>query len=324
MPKLAGALLFVALTVLALGAWWTMLAAERAAIRANEDGARTAAVAAAVAIGREAQSGGDVRGVVALAQQAGDLRLEVRDSNGTRIAGAADMSPQRVVVDVPGTSLTVATEVDRHAGLGLGRYSHVVTAVAFLVMALSVTMLVIVARQRRRAEAEVARLGQRWEEAAAADDLTGLGNRMRLLEDTETLIARGTRYGNSFGLALFDLQGDPSDTTVRTVSELIAGEARGADLCYRVGHGRFVTLLPEQDETGAAVAAERIRLAIADRLRQAAGTGVAAFTPWLPCSASDLLVRAELDLGAAALAGDRGADRYAARQMPVPTHSTSH
>jgi GGDEF domain-containing protein len=209
-----------------------------------------------------------------------------------------------MIADVPGTDLSVAVEVDAGAGLGIGRYSHVITAAAFLVMACSLTMLVIVAGDRRRARVELDRLGKRWEEAAAADDETGLGNRTRLLEDTAALIARGSRYGNSFGLALFELPGEPSDGLVLAVSELVAGQARGADRCYRVDGGRFVTMLPEQDETGVTLAADRIRRVIADRLGQEVRVGVSSFSPWLPCSASDLLVRAELDLGSSAILGE--------------------
>jgi GGDEF domain-containing protein len=319
MRKLTAVGLVVGMTALAMLAWWSMLAAERAAVRATEDGARKAAVAAAVAVSA-AERDGDVAAVVGLVEQAGGLHLTVTDAAGQLVAGRATEVPT-VSVPVPGTDLTVAAAVDADPGLGLGRFSHLVTAVAFLVMAGSVTMLVIVGRQRRAAHAEIARLGKRWEEAAASDDLTGLGNRTRLIEDADALIARGTRYGNSFGLALFEVPGESSDGLVLAVSELIAGEARGADLCYRVGEGRFVTVLPEQDETGAALAADRIRRTIGERLGQTVHTGVSAFSPWLPCTASDLLVRAELDLGAASLLGGGSVDRYAARQLHVPTHA---
>jgi GGDEF domain-containing protein len=316
--KASALLLLMAVTGLAMLAWWSMLAAERGAIRANEAGARKAAVAAAVAVSGQVQAGGDVARVVSLAEQAGGLRLDVRDASGAHVAGTDESSVPRVTVAVPGSDLTVAAPLDAGAGLGLGRYSHLVTFAAFLIMAGSTSMLLIVARQRRRAHAEIERLGRRWEQAAAADDLTGLGNRMRLEEDAEALIARGTRYGNSFGLALFEVPGEPSDGLVTALAELISGQARGADLCYRVAAGRFVTLLPEQDETGAALAADRIRRMIGDRLHQDARTGVAAFAPWLPCTAADLLLRAELDLGTATLVGHDGAARYAARQVPVP------
>jgi GGDEF domain-containing protein len=316
MRKVVAGVLLAAVAGMAMLAWWSMLAAERAAVHATESGARKAAVASALALSIEQRTGGDLAEVTAVAEQVAGLRLLVRDGNGTPVAGHADPTARVMVADVPGTAFTVSAQVDR-AGLGVGRFSHLITAGAFLVMAGSMTLLVVVAGDRRRARLEVDRLGRRWDEAAAADDLTGLGNRTRFLEDAGALIARGSRYGNSFGLALFELPGEPSEGLVLAVSELLAGQARGADLCYRVDDRRFVTLLPEQDETGAALAADRVRRVLADRLGQHARTGSSAFSPWLPCSAPALLVRAELDLGTAALLADEPSTH--AVWQPSPT-----
>jgi len=183
------------------------------------------------------------------------------------------------------------------AGLGAGRYGHAVTAVAFMLMAGTIGLLAVVARERRLALEELARIGRRWEAVAAADDLTGLGNRTRLLEDVQALIARGTRYGNPFGVALFEVPGEPDADDVKAVAEVIAAEARSADTCYRVARNRFATLLPEQDETGAALAAERIRRALAELLHLDVHRGVSAFSPWVLRGAAELLLRAESDLG---------------------------
>ena len=183
------------------------------------------------------------------------------------------------------------------AGLGAGRYGHAVTAVAFMLMAGTIGLLAVVARERRLALEELARIGRRWEAVAAADDLTGLGNRTRLLEDVQALIARGTRYGNPFAVALFEVPGEPDADDVKAVAEVIAAEARSADTCYRVARNRFATLLPEQDETGAALAAERIRRALAELLHLDVHRGVSAFSPWVLRGAAELLLRAESDLG---------------------------
>lgn len=297
MRKISVAGLVLAGVGLAMLAWWTLLAAERAALRATEDGARRTAVAVAVAI----QAGGGDLDVVALTEQVAETRLVVLDRDGSVVAGSADPDGHVASSPVPGTDMTVAAQVP-DAGLGVGRFSHIIIFAAFLVMAGAVAMLGIVTRARRRAEAELDRLGRRWEQVAAADDLTGLGNRTRLLEDTDALIARGSRYGNSFGLALFELQGDVSDEALREVAATMAAQARGADLCYRMDGARFVTVLPEQGETGVTLAAERIRKVLQEERRVDVRAGVAAFSPWLPCDASDLLTRAELDLGAAAMA----------------------
>ena len=87
------------------------------------------------------------------------------------------------------------------------------------------------------------------------------------------------------------------------MAEILAAEARSADVCYRVTANRFVSLLPEQDDTGATLAAQRIRGSLAAHTGIEVHHGVSAFSPWRPRSAGDLLVSAELDLGASALLG---------------------
>src|SRR4051794_17372917 len=100
MRKLSTGAIVVAVVALAMAAWWSMLAAERAAVQANHDGAQKAAVSAAIAVSTAVDTGHDVRRVVALAQVVGDLRLEVSDASGTVVAGAADIGAQRVSVSV--------------------------------------------------------------------------------------------------------------------------------------------------------------------------------------------------------------------------------
>jgi len=299
MRRIAAAVLVVLVATVAMGAWWSMLAGERAAVRATEQAARHEATATAIAL----RNGGDARAIVALTETSTGSHLLVRDASGRIIAGSASPSASLMTTRLPGADVTVSAEVDS-SGLGVARYSHLVTAAAFLVMACSIGGLVLVTRDRRHARAELRRLGQRWDELAASDDLTGLGNRTRLLEDVQTLIARGSRYGNAFGLALLEVPGEPDADQVRAIAELVVAQARSADVCYRIAPNRFVSLLPEQDQTGAALAAERIRNEVAARMGIDIERGVAAFTPWLPCGAADLLVRAELDLGAAALVRD--------------------
>lgn len=291
----AGAVV-VALAALAIVAWWSLLAAERAALRSSAESARNAAVGVALAL----HDGADVRSTVLLAEQGTGVPVIVRDADGEVLAGTA-AGVDLVTVPVPGTALRVSAEVDGSAGLGIGRYGRFVTAGAFLVMAVSLWLLRMVARDRRQARLEVARLGSRWQEVAAADELTGLGNRLRLVEDADALIARGARYGNAFGLAVLEVEDRPSDSLLVAIAETLAGTARGGDLCYRLGGGRFVVLLPEQDDVGATLAADRIRRLLTENFGQPVRSGSAAFTPWLPCSAADLLARAELELDASTL-----------------------
>lgn len=299
MRRISAGTVVVAIAALAMLAWWSMLAAERAALRASAESARNAAVGVALAL----HGGAEVESTVVLAEQGTGVPLVVRDAEGVALAGTAS-GDDLVTVPVPGTALRVSAEEDGSAGLGIGRYGRFVAAGAFLVMAVSLWLLRLVARDRRRARLEVARLGSRWQEVAAADDLTGLGNRVRLVEDADALIARGGRYGNPFALAVFEVEGHPSDSILVAVAEALADKARGGDLCYRLGGSRFVVLLPEQDDVGATLAADRIRRQLTENFGQPVRSGSSAFTPWLPCTAADLLTRAEVELGARTLGAD--------------------
>lgn len=189
----------MALAALAMVAWWSMLAAERAALRSNVESARIAAVGVGLAL----SDGAEVESTVLLAAQVMDVPVAVHDAEGETLAGTA-AGDELVTVPVPGTALLVSAEVDGSAGLGIGRYGRFVAAGVFLGMAVSLWFLRMVARDRRRARLEVARLGSRWQAVAAADELTGLGGRVRLVEDADALIARGDRYGNAFGLAVLE------------------------------------------------------------------------------------------------------------------------
>jgi GGDEF domain-containing protein len=157
------------------------------------------------------------------------------------------------------------------------------------------------ARKRHDAEAEVLRLGHRWQRIAAADELTGLGNRARFLEDAAALIARGGRYGHTFSLVVFDVGHAPTSEVALGVADVIAAQAREADLCYRITDGRFVTILPEQDPSGASLAASRVAAAINERTGVRVDSGTATFTPALPCVPADLLLRAEVELARGAV-----------------------
>lgn len=313
MRKASAVLLAIALGLFAALAWWSMLAAERAAIRVEAQAARRAAVTAAVAVAKST----DVPATVALAEAATGQRMVVRDGSGRVVAGTADPTATLQSATVSGSDLTVGVTAEGSSALGIGRYSHVISAVAFLIMAAAIGMLALVTRDRRRARAEVSRLEERWTQVAAADDVTGLGNRTRLLEDVDALIARGSRYGNTFGLALFEV---PEHADVAAAAAAIAAEARSADVCYRVDDRRFVTLLPEQDETGAALAAARVRRHLDRDLGVDVSSGVSAFLPWLPCDAVGLLERADLDLRSAALLrpeGDRHTPSVDSERAPV-------
>jgi diguanylate cyclase (GGDEF)-like protein len=160
---------------------------------------------------------------------------------------------------------------------------------------------------------EVARLKQREAQVqwlAERDALTGLYNRRRLLEQTQTAIAEAARVQQRVGLLFIDLDGFKGindeyghavgDKILIAVGARIAGRVRTGDIVCRYGGDEFVVLLPRLAETADAVkVADMIRSRLAgqyfidDRaLRMTAAIGVAV-SPDDGQSAQHLLQRAD-------------------------------
>ncbi len=124
---------------------------------------------------------------------------------------------------------------------------------------------------RRLAEqrAELERLNGELLEISRLDPLTGLGNRLRLREDLETLGAWAERYGHAYCAMLCDIDFFKAyndtyghlagDEALERVAGVISENLRRGDMAYRYGGEEFLVILPEQDLESASVAAERLR-----------------------------------------------------------------
>lgn len=122
------------------------------------------------------------------------------------------------------------------------------------------------------AAARVTALHRRMHEDARLDQLTGLGNRLRLAEDLDVLCARADRYGHAYCAALFDVDdfkgyNDASghlagDDVLKAVAGSLQEQVRTGDQIYRYGGEEFLVLLPEQSIDRAGVAAERLRAGV--------------------------------------------------------------
>ncbi len=122
------------------------------------------------------------------------------------------------------------------------------------------------------AAARVTTLHRRLHRDARQDPLTGIGNRLRLAEDVEALCGRVARYGHMYCAALLDVDNFkayndqaghlPGDEVLRSVADALARTIRSGDTLYRYGGEEFLVLLPEQTLDGAALAGERLRLAV--------------------------------------------------------------
>ncbi len=107
---------------------------------------------------------------------------------------------------------------------------------------------------------------------AATDGLTGLANRRVFLDRLGAEMSRARRYAGPLSLLLLDVDhfkkindthGHPGgDEVLREVARSLKGFARETDLICRYGGEEFAALLPNTDEGGARVLAERIRAGI--------------------------------------------------------------
>ena len=110
-------------------------------------------------------------------------------------------------------------------------------------------------------------------EIARTDPLTGLGNRLKMVETLTALQCRAERYSHSYALAMCDLDRFKGyndtmghvagDQVLRTVASLLTQTTRDTDSVYRYGGEELLIVLPEQTLASAELAGERLRRAVA-------------------------------------------------------------
>jgi len=171
---------------------------------------------------------------------------------------------------------------------------------------------------RRCVEAEHAAV--KWQRRSECDPLTGVGNYRKLHERLHAATASDPQR---FALLTLDVDSFKEindahghlegDRLLQEVGRVLVENVRGTDVVARQGGDEFSVLLPESDEAGAALLAQRIEdalstIAAADAAPVRASIGVAIF-PQDGATPGDLLEKADLDLRAtkerrrAALAG---------------------
>ena len=112
------------------------------------------------------------------------------------------------------------------------------------------------------------------ERLAAIDMLTGLRNRRAFQQQIAVEISRSTRYGVPLGLLLMDVDHFKAindghghaggDRVLSALGALLRERLRTPDIPARWGGEEFVVALPNTDLSGAGLAAERLRAAVAE------------------------------------------------------------
>jgi diguanylate cyclase (GGDEF)-like protein len=118
------------------------------------------------------------------------------------------------------------------------------------------------------------------------DALTGLLNRRAFEERVDIELARRTRYGQSFSLALLDLDGfntandrfgeAAGDELLRNIATILNTHTRVMDASFRLGGDEFAILMPGTALEGAKTFTERCRQYIRDA-KLCEGTVTASF-----------------------------------------------
>lgn len=123
--------------------------------------------------------------------------------------------------------------------------------------------------ERQRIEAQLRATNATLEALALTDALTGAGNRRAFESGLEREVHRAIRHGRPLSLLLADVDhfksyndsfGHPAgDEALRVVARLLRENARDTDLVARYGGEEFAVVLPDTDQAGAVVLAERFR-----------------------------------------------------------------
>jgi len=164
--------------------------------------------------------------------------------------------------------------------------------VVLAALALAAQGAVVVGLSRRFAAAQLASEAQ-----AVTDELTGVGTRRFVLERLADELGRARRYGRAVSCALLDLDGlarvngavgtDGGDAVLRGAANAVRAQLRRSDAVGRLRDDELLVVLPETDEAGARVIAERLRLAVSSlavlhagiTLQATASLGVATYQP---------------------------------------------
>ena len=101
------------------------------------------------------------------------------------------------------------------------------------------------------------------------DEMTGLYNRRHFYSLAEKIMALSARNGKPFSILMFDIDDFKSyndtyghlegDRVIIKVAEIMEKGLRSMDSSFRFGGEEFLVLLPDTDEEGALIVAERIR-----------------------------------------------------------------
>lgn len=204
--------------------------------------------------------------------RAAECRLQLNDSEASRVHARLTVLGERATVEDLGS--TNGTRVNERAIEGATE----LRPGDRLAIGAHILKLVVLDELEREFHRSLVEAGTR-------DPLTGLANRGAIMRELENRFGLSRRYGRPMGLVIVDLdhfkivndtRGHAAgDEVLRAFAATVAAQLREPDLAGRIGGEEFLLLLPETDLEGAAVVAERLRLAVASMVPGGAAQGLA-------------------------------------------------
>lgn len=144
-------------------------------------------------------------------------------------------------------------------------------------------------KQRRLTELHqsLSQANKQLKELATQDQLTKIGNRLKLDSELTSEIRRISRYGYQFSLVLLDLDHFKTindnyghlvgDQVLVEIAALLKSRIRVTDIIGRWGGEEFMIICPETDKDGAISTAEHLRKILQDYPFQTTGQHTASF-----------------------------------------------
>jgi diguanylate cyclase (GGDEF)-like protein len=125
---------------------------------------------------------------------------------------------------------------------------------------------------QKRAAEKITQLNNKLEQLAMTDELTGLANRRAFFILGSHEVKQAARYQLPLSLIMLDIDKfkdindnhghETGDLILQMLAKTIKKGIRGVDVAARLGGEEFAVLLPSTHAAGAAVTAERLRLAV--------------------------------------------------------------
>lgn len=135
-------------------------------------------------------------------------------------------------------------------------------------------------------------LFRQMQQLAITDALTSVYNRHHVNETLQAEVRRASRYGYRLAVLLIDVNGFKGyndrfghlrgDEVLKMIAKVLTSQIRATDILGRFGGDEFVAILPEADDQGARLVADRMRAAVAAETKEwglGVSIGFAVFGP---------------------------------------------